>query len=392
MTIRVILHQQALAKYRVPVFRELAARAGIDLTVIHGRDVMIDSVPPDGFKTEPSPIVRTRVGLYIDRAVLRSARSGRADVLVIPWLAWNIGLLPALQAARRQGVGTVVWGHGFSKMENPLRGWFRRRVGRGADAWLLYNETGAERLRTGFGFPPHRVFTARNALDVREAAQAGKAWRKDPHGLASFRARHGLGDGPVLLFVSRLLEENRADLLLRAAATLRPKFPGLRVAIIGKGPAGDGLRSLSESLGLGDTLVMPGAIYDESELAPWFVASRAMVYPNNMGLTILHAFAYGLPVITGDRNELHGPEIDALVHERNGLRFPHNDLATLTNTIERVLRDDDLHGRLADAAAWTVDPANPDGFSVERMVDGMVAAIECAHERARHRRAGGSSS
>ena len=39
-----------------------------------------------------------------------------------------------------------------------------------------------------------------------------------------------------------------------------------------------------------------GSIYDEIELAPWFLTADAFVYPENIGLSILHAFGYGLPV------------------------------------------------------------------------------------------------
>lgn len=377
--IRVIMHQPGLAKYRVPVFRELAARPGIDLTVIRGVDPAVPAVPADGFRCIESA-VHLRSGFHRDPLMRQSATGGQADVLVLPWNAWNLSLIPAISAARRRGVGTVLWGHGYSKSEQFLRRSLREVVGRRADAVVLYNHTAADALRAR-GFDDRRVFVARNSLDSAPALAQAARWRSDPDGLAAFRREQGLGDGPLLLFVSRLEPDNRTDLLLEAAARLRAKHPSLRVAIVGKGPETEALRALGNRLGLGDALVMPGPIYEEDAIAPWFAAASALVYPHNIGLTILHAFAYGCPVITSARTETQNPEIESLRPGENGLTFAHGDADDLARAIARLLEEPGLRDRLSGDATRTVTPENPDGFTVERMVDGLESVIRFAAKR-----------
>ncbi len=385
--VRVVFHQPGLASYRVPIFRELAQRPGIDFTLIHNEDARVKLAPADGFRAKQTRIVIRKNGLQFDWPSFSSAKRHDLDVLCLSWNAWNLLLLPTLWRAHRRGIGTIVWGHGLGNNRVPLwRQGIRLWLGRVADVALLYSQPVADRLIAEAGFDPSRTVVAANSLDSDAAVAARQQW-VGSEALASFRATHGLDTGgPVLLFVSRLQERNRTDLLLRAAARLQGSFAGLRVVVVGDGPCRGALRALGDELGLGEALVMPGAVYGEAEIAPWFCAASVFCYPAFMGLSLLHAFSYGLPVVTGNDLPGHGPEIDALRDGENGLLFKHNDLDDLVRTLGGLLRDGDRLTKMSKAAAWTVDPANPSSYCKERMVDGIVRAIEIAQERSRKRR------
>ena len=49
----------------------------------------------------------------------------------------------------------------------------------------------------------------------------------------------------TVLFVGRFYRRKRVDVLLRAAAMLRDRIPGLAVRIVGNGPCAPPLRALS---------------------------------------------------------------------------------------------------------------------------------------------------
>lgn len=378
--LRVVIQQPALAKYRVPVFRELAARPGIDLLIAFADDGAVPNVTAEAFRAEFIPL-KTWKGpgpeLFWHAAQTRFADKQHADVLVLTWNTRFLSLLPALRRARRRGLGTVLWGHGESKVERPWAARLRRGLTRRADATLFYTRTMADRFIAAGG-DPAATFVAPNSIDQAPIAAARARFLADPDNLRRTRQEHRLTPARTILFVSRLEPKNNLHLLLHAAAALKPTLPGLRILIVGKGHDDQRLRALATSLSLDADVSFLGPIYDEDRLAPLFCAADAFCYPSNMGLSILHAFGYALPVVTGDNPSLHGPEIEALRHEHNGLTFPHDNQDALTDALRRILTDHDLRARLATSAAATVAGE----YSIKNMVDGMEAAIRHAAAQA----------
>jgi glycosyltransferase involved in cell wall biosynthesis len=131
-----------------------------------------------------------------------------------------------------------------------------------------------------------KIFVLRNPVDVsgvrRAVARSPRRW---------------VGCGPHLLAVGRLSAEKGFDLLLDAFAIIRPRFPEADLAILGKGPEEESLRTQCESLGLSACVQFAGYVV---EPASWFagasllvISSRHDAFPN----ALLEAAAAGLPVV-----------------------------------------------------------------------------------------------
>ncbi len=375
--IRFVLSQPSLPRYRVPVFRELASRPGISLKLVHARDPAIPNAVPDGFEASYWPVrqvSRRGQDLCWHGAQIRHALGRTADVLGLPWNTRYMSLVPALLLARARSVPTLVWGHGRPKHQSQRRFALRVRVAKLATAVVVYGHAGA-RCVIQAGIRPEKVFVALNALDQRPIQAARSQWLREPGALESFRKHHGLDAGPVVLFVSRLYRANRVEVLIDAVARLRPRLPGITAAIVGAGPELGHLNRRAWELGLSDRVRFPGPIYDETELAPWFLAADVFCYPANAGLSLLHAMGYGLPVVTGDNIAAHNPEIEAITDGENGLLFADGDAADLADKLTRVIDDRRLRASLSAAALKTAT----ERFTVQRMVDGLEAAIRyCA--------------
>lgn len=373
--LRVVLTQPCLPRYRVPVYRALAQRPGIDLTVVYGTEAGITNVEPDGFRAIHTPMRELSVCSSIirfHRAQWDYASSAKADVLILSWSTRYATLMPALVRANWSNVGTVLWGHGYSKSETTIRYRSRRALSDLADAVMFYNQTAASE-HVAAGGASDRAFVALNSLDQSETTASRNAWLSDPPRLAAFRDEHKLR-GPLLLFVSRLYAANKLDILLEAAAKLLPEHPDLTVAIIGSGSEEAPLRALAEKLGIVHAVRFLGAIYGEDKLAPWFMCAQAFAYPANIGLSILHAFGHGLPVVTAAGNDSQGPEIDSLRDGFNGLTYPRGSVDGFADALRRILRDPELQRHLAANALTTATRE----FTLDRMVDGMEAAIRYA--------------
>jgi glycosyltransferase involved in cell wall biosynthesis len=379
--IRVVIQQPNLARYRLPVYQELAKRPGIDLHLVYGDDGTVPSVPPEGICATFSQM---RIYKFLGSemrwhaAQLDWTDPKHADVVILSWSTRYLSLVPGLLRARRRGVGSVLWGHGYSKAETGLSAKTRNRVSDLADALLFYNQSIASEFIQQGRSKPERVFVALNALDQTQIAGARDAWLADPARLEAFKKQHELNGTPNLLFVSRFDRRNRVDLLLDAVASLQDRFPGMVVNLVGKGPEEADLRAQARSLGIASKVRFLGAIYNEHELAPWFLAATAFVYPSNIGLSLLHAFGYGLPVITSNDRSAQNPEFEAIKPGVNGLTYAAGSVAGLAGAIEKVCESASVRESLSTNAHQTAAQE----FTLRRMIDGMEAAIRYAAKRA----------
>ncbi|MFC1531367.1 glycosyltransferase [Gemmatimonadota bacterium] len=205
------------------------------------------------------------------------------------------------------------------------------------------------------------------------------AWAHKDDKLAEFRQSKGLRASASVLTVSRLVRQNRVDRLIQAAALLRQTHPDVKVIIVGDGPDLPRLQSLTSSLALTTNILFLGAIYDEEDLAPWFQAATVFCYPQNIGLSLLHAFGYGLPVVTSDAVACHNPEIAALEPNVNGLMYQHASIEDLASKLRVVFDSPELRQRLSAGALRTVE----EEYTLKRMVDGLETAIRFAHKHPR---------
>lgn len=370
---RLTIVQPSLPKYRVGPFSQLARRPNVRLRVIYGDSGTLPNIKNVDFEAElQKHTIRRVMGhpLYWHQAHLDEATPERCDVLFMTWDVHFLSLLPAIRRARKRGVKVVLWGFGYGTRENKFRRSLRNFLGRRADALLVYNHESRRRLLED-GFDPDRVFVALNTVDTSEATAAAEEWRSAPEQLAAYQAEHDLTPH-TLLHVSRWVPARRVELLFEAVSRLKPRFPDVRLVLVGKRHDRPEARALAERLGIADAIQFTGPIYDEQELAPLFLSSRAMVFADYIGLGLQHAFAYGLPVVTHGDRRAHAPEVEALVEEETGLMFPPGNVDAIAKQLARLLGDDELFTRLSSNARDVMR----ERFTLANMVDGFVAAAE----------------
>jgi glycosyltransferase involved in cell wall biosynthesis len=376
--LRVHLLQPRVMAYRLPVMRALAGAPGVRLTVWADLSAKgaVDRRELMGFESRDAPI--RWIGPFSwQRGALEAVRNHEADVAILSWQSRALDVPIALRSARRRGVATVLWGHGFGKTHPRLGDLARRLTADIADACLLYGP--ATRRRTvGRGVPPEKVFDAPNAIDQSSIATAATDWRSRPDDLAAFRSQQGL-HGPVVLFLSRLEADKNPPLLAEAFAKVLAKHPDATLVFVGDGSARSETEAAVDRLGVRDRVRFAGATYDESKIAPWALSASVLVHPGGIGLSLMHAFGYGVPVITTDRMYLHGPEVEILDADRNGLFFRDGDATDLAEKVLSLLGDPARLKAMSAAAFETVD--GPTGRNIPAMVAGFLEAIDFAAAR-----------
>ncbi|MDZ4754498.1 MAG: glycosyltransferase family 4 protein [Phycisphaerae bacterium] len=372
MTLRVRVVHPLIAKYREPVFAELARRPGIDLEVwadLRAKTGSLKGLPgSDFFRCVQAPY--RELGPILWQPTMMAAVTGPVDAVILPWNSRYVHLVPALRRARRNGVRAVLFGHGIGKRESVLRRRIRNAIFSLADACVLYSPGQAAAL-IAEGKPKGRIFVAPNSLDPAPIDAARAMW--DTARTDAFLAERGCARGELIVTVSRLERWKRVDRLLEAFALIAARRPAARLAIIGDGPDRAALELQATQTGFRDRVHFTGALYDEIAIAPWMLGSACLAFPAAIGLSLLHAFLYGLPVVTSDDRLPHGPEIEALQDGLNGLLYREGDTAHFAAQIERLLGDSAEQRRLAGKAQATV--SCPGGWNIRTMVDGFVAAV-----------------
>lgn len=150
-----------------------------------------------------------------------------------------------------------------------------------------------------------------------------------------------------LVYVGRLSEHKRVDLLIEAVSLAWEVMPDIRCGVIGDGPEMERLRRLVEDLQIEENVVFLGFLETDEDLIAAMKSSRIFVLPSmreGFGISALEANACGLPVVTV-RSEMNAAS-DLVEEGLNGLVVD----PTPEDMAEAVLKllKDDMYNRLSE--------------------------------------------
>lgn len=202
----------------------------------------------------------------------------------------------------------------------------------------VYTDAEVDFLREK-GFKDQYIVGMNNGLDQRKIDNAIVEWSDEL--LEAWRKKRGLTHSKLLLSCSRLDPKNRYDLIILALPIILKKFPNVIWCVIGKGVEEDKLQEMVTEKGLADHVIFVGEIYSETELTPWFLSSELFIHPAAVGLSLLHSFGYGLPLITNGNRHLHNPEYAAFENGLTGLNYIENNYEDLALMVIKLLEDDE---------------------------------------------------
>jgi teichuronic acid biosynthesis glycosyltransferase TuaC len=167
-----------------------------------------------------------------------------------------------------------------------------------------------------------------------------------------FSPVHGLPAAPLLLSIGNLIRTKGHELVLRAMAALRHRYPDLRCEIVGGGPDESRLQGLARDLGLGNSVAFLGRC-SRAQTADALRRCTLFVLPSSyegLGCVYLEAMASGKPAI-GCR----GQGIEEVVRSgENGWLVDPGSLEQIVQAVSELLRDPELRDRLGVSARRTI--------------------------------------
>jgi glycosyltransferase involved in cell wall biosynthesis len=183
-------------------------------------------------------------------------------------------------------------------------------------------------------------------------------------------ARAGVPDGvPLVLAIGRMIEQKDQATLLHAFAGVHARHPDARLAILGDGPLAGDTRSLTDALGLGSVVLLPGRL----ETRDWLERADVFVHTSRwegFGIVLLEAMLAGLPIVATRVSAV--PEI--VVDGQTGLLVEPGAASAFATALGGLLADQARARSFGDAGRARAH----EKFSVERMTTSTVAVYERA--------------
>ncbi|WP_175453234.1 glycosyltransferase family 4 protein [Paracoccus tibetensis] len=197
-----------------------------------------------------------------------------------------------------------------------------------ANAVLFYTEREVEEYKARLGRHDERpILALNNGVNIAPIQIVRKTY------LAGSRQRE-------ILFVGRLTP--KAEILLLVQALALPQMKGIHLHVVGEGEESARARTAAETAGVSERITWHGISTDEAVVGAIANRCRLFVYPGQVGLSLIHAMAYGLPCIVHSDRWHHMPEIAAFETGRTGRAFKPDDAEDLATVIANVIDDIDL--------------------------------------------------
>jgi len=144
-------------------------------------------------------------------------------------------------------------------------------------------------------------------------------------------------DRPTLLFLGRLKQYKRVDLVIDAVARLAASGRDVELLVGGSGDQLEALRKHASSRGVSDRVRFLGFVTEEHKVAllrdVWV---HVLTSPKEgWGIANLEAAACGTPTVASDSPGLR----ESVVDGETGLLVPHGDVAALTDALASLMDD-----------------------------------------------------
>ncbi len=152
-----------------------------------------------------------------------------------------------------------------------------------------------------------------------------------------------------IVAVGRLDANKNHEMMIRAFAALKDKYPEYTLTIYGEGELRDYLEGLVRELRVSERVFLPGVIPDVAEQIEKASLFLLTSYSEGVSNALIEALATGLPVISTDVPS--GGTVELMTDGVNGLIIPVGDEKALEKAMDRLLGDPAYAGQLGREAA-----------------------------------------
>lgn len=228
------------------------------------------------------------------------------------------------------------WGHGLNRQNkaDSIFNKFKLLLIKKCDWWFAYTES-VKQLLISVRYCENKITVVQNSIDTKYLRESYE--KISIEHINELAKKLNIKSKQVAIYCGAIYKEKRIEFLLSAAELIKKEISEFHLIIIGSGPD----KYLIESFCVDKPWIhYLGPKFGADKIA-YFKMSKIFLMPGAIGLAILDAFALQTPMITTNY-EFHGPEIDYLENNINGI-ITENDLSTYaTNAVEVLLDNERL--------------------------------------------------
>lgn len=149
----------------------------------------------------------------------------------------------------------------------------------------------------------------------------------------------------LILFAGTLDKNKALDLLLKAWASIKNKYPEWKIAVLGSGDR-PYFETMSKDLGCSDSVSFQGYVVGEKKERYFHDASILCLcsYMEGFPMAVLEAWAHGIAVVTTPVGGLP----DVIEDGKNCMVFPTGDHTTLAEQLDCIISKEDLRMRVGE--------------------------------------------
>jgi glycosyltransferase involved in cell wall biosynthesis len=273
--------------------------------------------------------------------------------------------------AKINGSKVIYYSHGFNhqsalmrnRMVSNVTEHIRRVLLRLSDAILVYSHAGSRYLT--FWKVDVPKFVVNNTLDTDRIIRSYDA--VTPSMVSQKRKLLGISpEQPVVAYLGRLVDEKRVDFLIEVIRYLTLEMGMIcNGLIIGDGPVEKELKKQSVGLPVHFVGHQTG-----SDLSHYLSLASCVFIPRLAGLAVVEAFCAKKPVVTCVHTA-HGPEVEYIRHDENGLLIESSDISILARRIFELLNNPVKLHRMSICARRTASTK----CNQEKMIQAFSKAI-----------------
>ncbi|MCC5879168.1 MAG: glycosyltransferase [Idiomarina sp.] len=209
----------------------------------------------------------------------------------------------------------ILWGQGIGRSQNNFVKWLRAKILQKSSGYVVYTEQGKVSL-INEGYPSECIAVANNTLQVKNSVRTEV--------------------GNYLLYVGRI----------QSRKNIEGVFPWLRELNIRLRVVGDGahlttLRERASYFKVEDLIDFYVGTHSDDELLEHFRGALLYFSPGHVGLGVVHAFSYGVPVMTMP-SPYHAPEFHYCTCANSYLLNQFEELNALIDEIRRNVHKHEL--------------------------------------------------
>ncbi len=215
-------------------------------------------------------------------------------------------------------------------------------------AFLLYGDY-SRNLMIKKGFNGKKIFCIYNSLDydtqliIRNGLVETKIYEN-----------YFGNTYPVLIYVGRLQKIKKIEQILESMHKLKNEGVFCNLIIVGENADDINFSQQIAGFGLEQNIWLYGPCYKEEKIGELIYNADVCVSPGNVGLTAMHCFVYGTPVITHNNFENQMPEFEVIQPGINGDFFIEDNLEDLTEKVKTWINLDKLKREEVRLSAYKI--------------------------------------